>query len=331
MRKPVVLLAVLAAFAAAAGLWWTFGRPGTKVTVAAVERGPAVDLVYATGYVEPEHPVTVSARVTAPVQTVLVREGDRVALGQALVRLDASEQQALLTQAQADARAKTLAERRVATLFAQGWVTSAANDTARAAGQAARAQVSALDARLDQMTVRAGISGVVLKRDVEPGDLAVPGKTLIQLGDPAQARITATVDERDIVRVHVGQVALLSTDALPGKVIRGRVKEITPGGDPTQRAFRVRIGLDPGTDLPFGLTLEINVVTREHAQALLVPADAVVQGKVWVVRDGRAVQVPVRTGITGTEKVEIVSGLKAGDSVVVHPPEGLEDGGRVRT
>ncbi len=331
MRKSIVLLIVLAVLAGAAGLWWTQGGSAAKVTVAAVERGLAADLVYATGYVEPEHPVIVSSRVTAPVAAVLVREGDRVAAGQALVRLDASEQQALLAQARADAQAKTLNERRVATLFGQGWVTAAANDTARATGQAARAQVAALEARLDQMTVRAGISGVVLKRDVEPGDLAVPGKTLIQLGDPAQVRVTATVDERDIVRVHPGQVALLSTDALPGKVIRGRVREITPGGDPGQRAFRVRIALDPGTSLPFGLTLEINVVTREHDKALLVPAGALAEGKVWLVRDGRAVQVPVRTGITGTEKVEVLSGLKAGDSVIVNPPEGLEDGGRVRT
>ncbi|MCJ2179088.1 efflux RND transporter periplasmic adaptor subunit [Novosphingobium album (ex Hu et al. 2023)] len=331
MRKSVVVLLALAAFAVVAGLLWTFGGAGTKVTVAEVEQGPAADLVYATGYVEPEHPVIVSSRVTAPVGTVLVREGDRVVAGQALVRLDASEQQALLAQARADAQAKTVNERRVATLFRQGWVTAAANDTARASGQAARAQVAALEARLDQMTVRAGISGVVLKRDVEPGDLAVPGKTLMQLGDPAQVRITATVDERDIVRVHPGQVALLSTDALPGKVIRGRVREITPGGDPSQRAFRVRIGLDPGTSLPFGLTLEINVITREHDKALLVPAGAVAGGKVWVVRDGRAAQIPVRTGITGTEKVEIVSGLKAGDSVIVNPPEGLKDGARVRT
>lgn len=331
MRKQRALIVALAAVAVLAGLWWLLGRPGPAVTVAMVERGPAVELVYATGYVEPEHPVSASARLTAPVAAVLVREGDRVAAGQALVRLDASEQQALLAQARADAQARTLNERRAATLFAQGWVTAAANDTARAAGQAARAQVAALGARLDQMTVRAGISGVVLKRDVEPGDLAVPGRTLIQLGDPAQARITATVDERDIVRVHPGQVALLSTDALPGKVIRGRVTEITPGGDPGQRAFRVRIGLDRGADLPFGLTLEVNLVTRARARALLVPADAVTDGKAWLVRDGRARQVAVHTGIAGTEKVEIVSGLSAGDRVILHPPEGLKDGDRVRT
>ena len=331
MRKSIVLSAILIVLVAAVAAWFLLGGSSEKVTVAKVARGPAVELVYATGFVDADHPVTVSSRLTAPVDAVLVREGDRVTQGQPLIRLDASEQRALLAQAQADAHARTLNERRVATLFEQGWVTSAANETARAGGQAARAQVSALKARLGQMTVRAGISGVVLKRDVEPGDLATPGKALLELGDPAQARVTATVDERDIVRVQVGQTALLSSDALPGKVIRGHVKEITPGGDPSQRAFRVRIGLTPDADLPFGLTLEVNIVTSEHENALLVPTSAVIDGHVWVVQNGRAEQREVRIGIEGTEKTEVLSGLKAGEPIIVHPPEGLEDGDRVRT
>lgn len=329
MRKRFVLLAIAIVILATAAWWLFWGQPA-KVTTAPVERGPAAELVYATGFVEAEHPVTVSSRVTAPVVAVLVDEGDRIGRGQPLVRLDDSEQRALLAQARADARGKSLAERRVGTLYSQGWVTRAARDEAVAAGQASRAAVSALEARLDQLTVRAGISGVVLKREVEPGDLATPGKELFELGDPASARVTATVDERDIARVRVGQVALLSTDALPGRVIRGRVTEITPGGDPGQRSFRVRIGLESAADLPFGLTLEVNIVTRERDKALLVPAGAVTGDHVWQVLGGRVKRRAVRIGIRGTEKVEIVSGLAAGDRVVVNPPEGLEDGDRVR-
>lgn len=329
MRKPFVVLAIVLVAAAAGALLFFWAGP-VVVTTAKVQRGPAVELVYATGFVEAEHPVTVSSRVTAPVAEVLVEEGDRIARGQALVLLDDSEQRALLRQAQADARGKSLAERRVTTLYSQGWVTRAARDEAVAAGQASRAAVAALDARLGQMTVRAGISGVVLKREVEPGDLATPGKEMFELGDPAVARVTATVDERDIPRVQVGQAALLSTDALPGKVIRGHVTEITPGGDPGQRAFRVRIGLRDQGSLPFGLTLEVNIVTDRHEKALLVPAGAVAEGHVWLVRGGRAQRKAVRTGITGTEKVEIVSGLAETDRVIVNPPEGLEDGDRVK-
>ena len=323
------LLLTIAAVAALALFLFT-GGGSAKVNLAKAERGQAVDMVYATGYVEPEHPVSVSSRLTAPVEQVLVEEGARVAKGQPLILLDDAEQRGLLAQAEAQALGATLAEQRAVTLFRQGWVTRAARDEAVAAGQAARASVAALRGRFDQTTVRAGIAGIVLTRDVEPGDLATPGKELMQLGDPATARVTATVDERDIPRVQVGQEALMSTDALPGKVIRGHVTEITPGGDPSQRAFRVRIGLGDGAALPFGLTLEVNVVTGKHDGALLVPASAVASGHVWRVEAGRAYSRKVRTGISGIEKVEVLSGLAEGDVVVANPPQDLEDGDRVR-
>src|SRR3546814_8449252 len=88
------------------------------------------------------------------------------------------------------------------------------------------------------------IDGLVVKRDVEPGDLAAPSRVLMLLGDPAEMRVTAIVDERDVPRIAVGQSALLSSDAWPGRGIRGHVRELTPAGDPDQRAFRVRLGLD---------------------------------------------------------------------------------------
>jgi RND family efflux transporter MFP subunit len=301
-----------------------------QVTTAEIVSGPAVDLVYATGFVEPEQPVLVSSRVTAPVRSVTVEEGRRVRAGQQLVLLDDAEQRGLLAQAEAELQRATLAEERIVTLFNQGWVTKTARDEVVAASKSARAAVAALKARQDQYVIRAGISGLVLKRDVYPGDLATPGKQLMQLGDPARARITATVDERDITRVRVGQEALMSTDGLPDKVIRGRVTEITPGGDPNQRAFRVRIGLADTADLPFGLTLEVNIVTGRRENTLLAPTGAVIDGKAWVVEDGKAVSGAVRTGIVGADKVEVLGGLAKGDRVIVNPPEGLEDGDKVR-
>lgn len=331
MRKLWPALALLLLVGLAGLAWYALrGRP-LAVEVARVTRGPAVDLVYATGFVEPVHPVSVSARVTAPVRAVLVREGDRVERGQALLQLDDEEQRGVLTQMQAQARGATLAEQRSTVLYRQGWITRAAWDAAMAQGQAARAAQVAQAARVDQMVVRAGVPGVVLKRDVEPGDVVTPGKQLMQLGDPVEARVTATVDERDIPRVRAGQVALMSTDALPGRVIRARVIEVTPGGDPNQRAFRVRVGLTHADALPFGLTLEVNIVTRQRAGALLVPTGALAAGHVWTVADGKAERRTVRTGIQGADRTEILSGLAVGDMVIVNPPADLAGGDRVQS
>lgn len=322
----IVALAVLAGGAALL-LWRT--QP-LAVSTVRPRIGEAVELVYATGYVEPVQPVTVQSRITAPVARVLVDEGDRVTRGQPLVTLVDDEQQALLDQASAQRRAAEQAEYRMVTLFRQGWVTRAARDQAVASADAARAGQRSALARREQLVVRADINGIVTRRDVEPGELASPSRALFQLGDPARIRITATVDERDIARVREGQPALLASDAWPGRTIRAHVSEVTPGGDPLQRAFRVRLLPDEPGSFPLGMTLEVNIVSRKADRALLLPATALADGHAWVVSEGRAHRRAVKTGIAGPDAVEVLSGIAPGDSVIDNPPAGLVGGDRVK-
>lgn len=312
------------------GIWFVWQGRAIAVSVAKAHEGPAIELVYATGFVETRQPVDVASRVTAPVVRILVAEGEQVRRGQALVLLDDSEQRGLLAQAAATRRGAVQDEQRTLALVSRGWVTKASRDKVVSAANAARAAELSASARMDQYVLRAGIDGVVLKRDVEPGDLAVPSRTLMQLGDPGRIRITATVDERDVPRIHVGQAALMSSDAWPGRVIRAHVSEITPGGDPNQRAFRARLLTDKPEALPIGLTLEVNIVTRRTDRALLVPASAVTDGKVWVVEDKRARSRSVKTGIIGADETEIRTGLSAGDVVITAPPAGIAEGKRVK-
>lgn len=323
----LALLGLLAAAALAAG--WTWQNRPIPVSIARARIGPAIELVYATGFMEAQQPVSVQSRITAPVERVLVNEGERVVRGQPLVLLADDEQQALLAQAAAQRRASEQTENRTVTLFKQGWVTKAARDQAVANADVARAAAATANARADQLVVRAQIDGVVTKRDIEPGELASPTRVLLSLGDPAHTRVTATVDERDIGRLRLGLPALLSSDAWPGRIFHAHVAEITPGGDPAQRAFRVRLMGDDLAELPLGLSLEVNIETRRIAQAVLVPATALADGKVWAVVDGRARRRPVKAGITGAETVQIVSGIKTGDSVIAVPPANLSEGQRV--
>ncbi|SDA36420.1 efflux RND transporter periplasmic adaptor subunit [Sphingomonas sp. NFR15] len=318
-----VLLAVLLLIGAAYFLF----RP-IRVTVVTPHRGPAVELVYATGFVEPTQPVAVAARFTAPVKAVLVAEGDTVRKGQALLTLDDTDLRETYAQAHAQSVGATLAERRIVTLFGQGWTTGADRDAAVANGEAARAAERTAAAKLGQNVVRAGIDGIVIKQDIQPGELAVPTRTLMLLGDPRRARVTATVDERDIPRVHVGQRALISSDAWPGRVIRAHVAELTPTGDPEQRAFRARLLLDDGPVLPLGLSLEVNIVTRSVADALLLPASAIDGDGVWLVIGGRAHRQRVGIGIQGPGTSE-VRGI-APDARVIDAPGGrVQEGTRV--
>lgn len=314
---------------AAAGGYAVSQRP-VAVDAAKVRRGEAVEVVYATGFVETEEPAEVASRITAPIVGVAVDEGARVMRGQLLATLDAGEQRQALAQLAAQTRNAQAAANRTLAVFRQGFATAAARDNAVAALASARAAEAAARERLGQYELRAGVAGVVLRRDAEPGDLATPQKTLFVIGDPARLKVTATVDERDIPRVRTGQTVLMSSDAFPGRVFRGTVRELTPGGDPTQRAFRVRIRPEGDFRPPVGLTLEINIETGRKANALLIPAAAIKDGKAIAVEEGRARRVSVTTGIAGGEAIEIVRGLGDGACVVAKADDKLADGRRVR-
>ena len=329
LRRRVLQLLLIALVAAAGFASWRYLSRPPVVDAALVRRGPVAEVVYATGFVEPRRPVDVSSRVTAPVSRVLADEGDRVTRGQALAILDAEDQREAIAQLTANRLNAEQDERRALALFRQGWSTNAERDKAVATVNSARALEAAGRARLNQYTIRSGISGVILRRDVEPGDLATASKTLFEIGDPNQLRITATVDERDIPLVRTGSAVMMSTEAYPGRILRGTVYEITPGGDPDQRAFRVRIQPPADSKLPVGLTLEVNILASQRDRALLVRPTAVRDRTAWVVEAGRARKVPVQTGIRGADYTEIRSGLSDGACVITDPPEKLKDGDRV--
>ncbi len=140
----------------------------------------------------------------------------------------------------------------------------------------------------------------------------------------------AEVNEEDIPRVAVGQLVLFRTDAFPGRRIEGRVREITPMGDPITKTYRIRIDLPDDTPLRIGMSVEANVVTREKDNALLVPADAVQGSHVFVLEGGVARRREVKIGIKGTRAIEILEGLDETARVISPIPAALHDGAPVR-
>ena len=176
------------------------------------------------------------------------------------------------------------------------------------------------------------IAGTVLRSEnqLKIGDMAQPGQVLFLVGDAAALQIDAEVDEEDILKVEMGQDALIRADAFAGRVLEGTVSGITPHGDPVARTYRVYIALPDDTPLVSGMTTEINIVVRREENALLVPLSAIVGGAVWVVEGGRVQLRPVTLGAVGNTEAEILSGLSDDDTIVVNPAAGISEGGRVR-
>ena len=324
-----IIIPLLLLLLALAGAWvWRSLPP--SVAVATATTGPAVQAVYATGNVEPVHWAKVGPAVRARITAVLVEEGARVAEGQPMARLDDREAQHRAEEAEARANFAQEDLARVRTLVARDVASRAALDRAEAEARAVRAVAEAAKRRLDDYIVRAPSAGLVLRRDAEVGEVVDTPAALFWIGEPKPLRITAEVDEEDIAQIREGQRALLRADAFAGQVLNARVTQITPKGDATRKAYRVRLALPQDTPLMIGMTVEANIVLRETATAVLIPPAAFRGDHVFVVQGEVARRRQVTVGVQGPRAVEIRQGIAAGDVVVLDPPQGLKDGQALR-
>jgi RND family efflux transporter MFP subunit len=219
---------------------------------------------------------------------------------------------------------------RAQTLLDRGLGPVLERDRARSEWQAADATVARARALRSFMTLTAPADGQILRRDGEVGQVIPANQPIFYFSRREPLRIEAEVDEEDITLVQPGQRVLIRAPALPDQVIDGKLAAITPKGDPVSRAFRVRIEPKDDAPLRIGMTAEVNIVVTERANALLVPATAVVDGQVWTVRDGELHRQPVQAGIGGETRTEILSGLTESDAIVVRPTAGVREGRRAR-
>ena len=329
MRALIRLLVLLAVTALGIGGWLAWRQRPLAVEVAHAVRGPAVEAVYATGTVEPVRWAAVAPAIRARLRAILADDGDAVQAGQVLARLDDTVAAAQAAEVEARARFARDDADRLERLAGRGAAARSDLDRARSEAVALAAAAEAARRRLDDYLLRAPIDGQVLRRDGEPGEMVDPEATLFWIGEARPLRITADVDEEDIPRVTPGLKALLTADAFPGSVYAGRLASITPKGDPVQKTYRVRIELPDDAPLRIGMTVEANIVVAERPEALLVPSTAIRDGSLFLVEDGRARRVTVRTGVTGPRQTEIVAGLEEGAAVLADPPPRLADGRRV--
>jgi RND family efflux transporter MFP subunit len=291
--------------------------PGETVTAI---RGPAIEAVYATGEVELAVWAELAAQLTGRVEAVPATEGQAVTAGQLLVQLDQSVERHQLTQLQANLTYLRQDLRRQQALGKESFASRQRIEDLASQVAATEAQIAAQAALLDRLQITAPFAGVVIRRDVEPGETIKQGDTVLWIGAPASLRVTAEVDEEDIARVTPGQTVLLKADAFPGQVLRTTVGEITPKGDPLNKNFRVRMPLSADSPLRPGMTVEANIIVREVKDALLVPATALRDNRVFQVTGRTVTPVAVRTGIAGITMVQVLDGLGEGDRILREAP-----------
>jgi RND family efflux transporter MFP subunit len=299
--------------------------PADAATIA-VEVETAPTRVEVVGTTASEEKINLSARIPAYVGEIFASAGDRVKKGQVLLTLDDRDIRQQLAGAEAGLHQARTEYDRAKGLFEKEATTQQALTAAESMLAGARAQVEQVKVMLTYAQVVSPIDGIVTERRIEAGDLANPGMLLLAVYDPLRMRLEAPVPVRLIDRLALGQAVEVSLER-PARVFRGAVAEIVSEVDAASRTQLVKVHLEgvegdvlPGT---FGRLW----VDAEPREAVFVPASAVAHlgqlSFVQVVRDGRALRRLVKTGPARGDRVEILSGLRAGDVILVNPvPEG---------
>jgi RND family efflux transporter MFP subunit len=321
--------ALLVGAAAATAMWWWVGRT-PQVAAVAASRGTAVEIVYATGGVEPVRWAKVASVIRDRIIDICYCEGKAVAKGDPLVRLDDREVQAGLKELRAREDFLKRETSRVNDLIVRGAATMQAQERAAMELQTVQGLIAVQTEKIADYVITSPMDGVVLRRDGEIGEIAESGQILFRVGVPRPLHAVAEVNEEDIPRVSLGQKVLFRTDAFPGQQIEGNVNEITPMGDVAAKTFRIKVALPADTPLKPGMSVEANVITREKPDALLVPADAVRGNAVFVVDGNHVRRREISVGIRGTRAIEVLSGLQEGERVASPAATNLKDGERVR-
>jgi RND family efflux transporter MFP subunit len=294
--------------------------------------------------VSPFHQTTLYSKVPGFLKTVLVDKGDAVKAGQVLAVIDYPELQERYQQARTELAIKKVTYERLFNVWKENpdVIAKQEVDVAEAAYQGAKHALEQVATMLDYTKVRAPYNGFVTARFVDPGALiqaatssATQAVPLFTIMDAAVLRFYVNVPQEDAPYIKKGTPATIEIKDAAGKTIEAAVTRSTLVLDPGTRTMLVEIDVpNPGLSLSPGMFAEVTLALRQQPKALVIPPAALISETnskaIFVIDGGQAKKVPVKTGIDDGVWVEVVSGLKGDEDVVVVGKSRLADGMRVK-
>lgn len=322
-----------------------------EVEVSRIVKGTLHQTINVPGKVVSKLQINVSSSSSGQIVSVLVKEGQKVTKGQALVKLENEEaisdvkraEGNLLSAKEETALAnKTL--KRMRRALKLGAISRQQMEEAEASLKSAQAKENvALEARrtaqlsLDKLNVSAPFTGTVTSRFAQVGQWITPSDTLFTLVDLGQREVEVKVDSADSNSLSVGQSVFMSSDAFAGQDWTETVSRIAPAtskGDGTN-TVSVYISMGPGSPpLRLGQQVDAEIRTFSRKNTMKLPINAVISrnGKAWIgtINDGRVHFVPVETGMEDLTHVEIVQGARVNQEVIIPGGKEIQEGDRVR-
>jgi len=317
MRTLFILLFVPGLAFAQAG-----GPPFIPVNMMKVSETPVSNTVNAVGALIAEDSVVLRPEIDGRIDKLLFKEGQPVKQGTVLVVLDSADQRARLAAAQADLKLAESRYQRSEELVAQNFISREALDVTRANLDILRARLLQEQVALDKTVLRAPFAALVGLRQVSPGAYVKKGDDIVRLDALGNLKLEVPVPETYLPLVRIGLPVTLTVDALPGQTFSGKVHAIDPVVDPVSRNVRVRARIaNPKGQLKPGMFARATADLGGRTRAILLPEQVIVPrpdgSYVFLAVGGKAELRKVTLGKREPGRVEIVSGVQAGDTVIL--------------
>ena len=310
------------------------GPEAVPVEVTRASRRSIAASYTGTAPLEARGEAQVVAKTSGIALRVFADVGQQVRAGQPLVQID--RDRAALQLAQADAQVRKLEAnyRRASQLVEQKMVSVNDVDQLRYDLENARASLRLARLELSYGTVTAPISGVVASRSIKPGNLVQINTPIFTIVDTSRLEATLNAPEREIETLKAGQSVQLTVDALPGKTFEGRIDRVAPVVDAGSGTFRVVCAFDGGGLLQPGMFGRIRIEYDQRADALVIPRTALLEDgnspAVYTVKADKAARTELGLGYADGQWVEVRTGLREGDPVVVAGKAALREGSAVQ-
>lgn len=335
VRRVIYVVAVLIFLAVgwrllAGALGWN--DPQYKTV--AIEEGPLLVTISASGTLNPVKSVQVGTQVSGMLQEIYVDFNDVVKKGQVIARIDAREWQARFEQAEANYILANRNHENNKRLLEKNFISQAAVDQTLSAYKSAKAAMAMAKKALDDTVIRAPVDGVVVKRSVERGQTVAASlqapELFIIAQDLSDMQVETAIDESDVGRITEGMTASFTVDAFPGRVFQSKVKQVRKAPVNIQNVVTYTVLLtaeNPDLKLLPGMTANASIITEQKEKVLRV-SNAALRFKmpemIAGIESGKAADKSANVSVPGSAASSAAKPEGAKD----RPAKGMREGGK---
>lgn len=288
------------------------------------------------GTFEPNRQNTIGADIGGKIIDLSVEEGDRIARGSVIAKIDDEMLQLQLENADIGLEGQRNDDSRYSNLAKENAVAGVQVEKTKLGLRAAEVQKKQIQKQIRNTTIKAPYSGVVTKKMVDIGSVVGPGTPVIELTDISTLKLTVSVPERDVMKFSLGQQVKVYVDIYDDNAFFGKVTNINVQADRAHN-FRIQITVknQGANQIMAGMYGSVKLNNNQSVTRLSVPRKALVGSsknpKVYVIRNGKARLVSFTAGTSDGEYMEVVSGLSKNDRIVVKGQVNLQDNSPVTT